>query len=53
MVGSNRILLAQKIVSPMGNSALAPEDEMQLRRSLVEKALVAMQTEVEEQKVFS
>jgi glycine reductase len=53
MVGSNRILLAQKIVSPLGNSALAPEDEMQLRRSLVEKALVAMQTEVEEQKVFS
>jgi glycine reductase len=53
MVGSNRILAAQKIVSPLGNSALGPEDEIQLRRSLVEKALVAMQTEVEDQKVFS
>jgi glycine reductase len=53
MVGSNRIIVAQKIVSPVGNAALGPEDEIQLRRSLVEKALVALQTEVEEQKVFS
>jgi len=53
MVGSNRILPAQRIVSPLGNSALEPEDEIQLRRSLVEKALTALQTEVEEQKVFS
>ena len=53
MVGSNRILPAQKIVSPLGNSALEPDDEKALRRSLVKKALAILQTEVEEQKVFS
>jgi len=53
MVGSNRILPAQKIVSPLGNSALGPDDEKTLRRSLVKKALAVLQTEVEEQKVFS
>lgn len=53
MVGSNRILFAQKIVSPLGNSALSPEDEKNLRRSLVEKALEALQTEVSDQRVFS
>jgi glycine/betaine/sarcosine/D-proline reductase family selenoprotein B len=53
MVGSNRILPAQKIVSPLGNSALGPEDEKNLRRSLVRQALVTLQTELEGQKVFS
>jgi glycine reductase complex component B subunit gamma len=53
MVGSSRILPAQKIVSPLGNSALGPEDEKNLRRSLVKKALAALQAELEEQKVFS
>jgi betaine reductase len=53
MVGSNRILPAQKIVSPLGNSALGPEDEKALRRSLVKKALEVLQAEIEEQKVFS
>jgi glycine reductase len=52
MVGSNRILPAQKIVSPLGNSALGQEDEKNLRRSLVRKALSALQTEIEGQKVF-
>jgi len=53
MVGSNRILPAQKIVSPLGNSALGPDDEKALRRSLVKKALEVLQREVKEQKVFS
>jgi glycine reductase len=53
MVGSNRILPAQKIVSPLGNSALGPDDEKALRRSLVRKALAVLQTEIEGQRVFS
>ena len=53
MVGSNRIVPAQKIVSPLGNAALSPDDEKAMRRSLVEKAIEVLQTEIEEQKVFS
>jgi glycine reductase complex component B subunit gamma len=51
MVGSNRIMLAQKIVNPVGNVDLYPADEKKLRRSIVEKALTALQADVEEQMV--
>ena len=53
MVGSNRILPAQKIVNPVGNAELAPAEEKTLRRWIIEKALKALQTEVEEQKIFA
>lgn len=53
MVGSNRILPAHKIVNPVGNADLAPAEEKKLRRSIVEKALKALQTEIEEQKIFT
>ncbi len=46
-------MLAQKIVSPLGNASLTADDEKRLRRSLVEKALEALQTAIEGQKVFS
>jgi glycine reductase len=52
MVGSNRILLAQKIVNPVGNADLAPAEEKKLRRTIVEKALKALQTEIEEQRIL-
>ena len=52
MVVSSRILPAQKIVSPLGNLALGPEDEKILRRSLVKMALASIQAELEGQKVF-
>jgi glycine reductase complex component B subunit gamma len=52
MVGSNRILVAQKIVSPLGDASLGPEDEKELRRSLVARALKALQTDIEDQTVF-
>jgi glycine reductase complex component B subunit gamma len=52
MVGSNRILPARKIVNPLGNADLVPAEERRLRRSIVEKALKALQTEVEEQRLF-
>ena len=52
MVGSNRIMLAQKIVNPVGNASLGPVDEKKLRRSMVEKALTALQAEAAEQVVL-
>jgi len=52
MVGSNRILQGQKIVNPVGNAALAPAEEKKLRRSIVEKALKALQSDIKEQRIF-
>jgi betaine reductase len=51
-VGANRIVPTVAIPHPLGNPALSPEDEKALRRKLVEKALRALQTEVEDQTVF-
>ena len=52
MVGSSRILPGQKIVNPVGNADLAREEEKKLRRSIVEKALKALQAEIEEQRIL-
>ena len=46
MVGSNRIVKGSKIVNPVGNADLEPQDEKELRRSIVEAALEALQTDV-------
>ena len=51
-VGANRIVPTVAIPHPLGNPALAPEDEKELRRKLVKKALKALQTEVDGQTVF-
>jgi glycine reductase len=51
-VGANRIVPAIAIPHPLGNPALTAEEEKKLRRSIVEKALVALETEVEDQTVF-
>ena len=51
-VGANRIVPTVAIPHPLGNPALSPEDEKELRRKLVKKALVALQTEVTGQTVF-
>jgi glycine reductase complex component B subunit gamma len=53
MVGSNRILPAQKIVNPVGNADLPADEERKLRRFLMEKALKALQTEVQEPQVMA
>ena len=52
MVGSNRIIPGSGIVHPVGNADLDPEAEKALRRAIVEKALEALQTELQEQKLF-
>jgi betaine reductase len=52
MVGSTRILPAQKIINPVGDADLVRDEEKKLRRSIVERALKALQTQLEEQKVL-
>ena len=51
-VGANRIVPAVAIPYPLGNPALDPIEEKKLRRSIVEKALVALATPVDGQVVF-
>jgi glycine reductase len=44
MVGSNRVVLGHGIIHVAGDASLSPEDEKELRRKLVEKALKALQS---------
>ena len=47
MVGSNRVVLGNGIIHVTGDAKLAPEEEKDLRRKLVQKALDALQAERE------
>lgn len=51
-VGANRIVPAVAIPFPLGNPKLDAADEKQLRRELVEKALHALETPIDDQTVF-
>lgn len=51
-VGANRIVPTVAIPYPLGNPALTVEEEKSIRRKLVDRALEALATEVEEQTVF-
>lgn len=51
-VGANRIVPTIAIPYPLGNPDLDMNEEKVLRRKLVEKALVALTTEVSDQTVF-
>ncbi len=51
-VGANRIVPTIAIPHPLGNPARTPEEEKAIRRGLVEKALKALQTEVDGQTIF-
>lgn len=51
-VGANRIIPTVAIPYPLGNPTLDHKDEYELRYRLVEKALKALETPVEGQKVF-
>ena len=44
MVGSNRVVLGTGIVHVTGDAKLAPNDEKELRRKLVQQALDALQS---------
>jgi glycine reductase len=52
-VGANRIVPAVAIPHPLGNPKLPPDEEKELRRNLLKKALASLQTSIEEQTVFS
>ena len=51
-VGANRIVPAVAIPHPLGDPAKSGNEEKLLRRALVEKALNALTTDIEDQKVF-
>lgn len=51
-VGANRIVPTVAIPYPLGDPSLSAEEEYTLRRRLVQDALDALATEVEEQRVF-
>jgi glycine reductase len=51
-VGANRIIPAISIPHPMGDPTLTLEDERALRRRLVETAMKALETPIEDQTVF-
>ncbi len=51
-VGANRIIPTIAIPHPLGNPTLSAEEEYELRKKLVERALAALTTGVEDQTVF-
>lgn len=51
-VGANRIVPTIAIPHPLGDPNLEPGEEKALRRKLVEKALEALETEIDDQTVF-
>lgn len=51
-VGANRIVPSVAIPHPLGDPALDPAAERALRRRLLEAALRAIATDVQEQTVF-
>jgi len=51
-VGANRIVPTVAIPYPLGNPALPMEEEKEIRRKLLDRALKAFSIEVDEQTVF-
>lgn len=51
-IGANRIIPGVGIPYPLGDPTLGEEKSKKLRRSLVERALIALETEVDGQTVF-
>ena len=52
-IGSNRIVRGKAITSVVGDPTLNPEDERRFRKRLVQKALDALRTPVEEPTVLA
>ena len=51
-VGVNRIVPSVAIPHPLGDPAKTPEEELAIREALLEKALSALEQDVESQTVF-
>jgi glycine reductase complex component B subunit gamma len=52
MVGSNRIVAGNKIVNPLGSADLEPREEKELRRTILKRAVDALQKDVKDQTLF-
>ncbi len=52
-VGANRIVPAVAIPYPLGDPSKPCEEEREIRRHIVEKSLKALQTEIQDQTVFT
>lgn len=52
-VGASRIVKGVKIPHPCGDPSLPPEVDEQLRKSIVETALKALEEEVQDSTVFT
>ena len=52
-IGSNRIVRGKAITSVVGDPTLTPEDERRFRKRLVQRALEALRTPVEEPTVLA
>jgi betaine reductase len=51
-IGPNRIIPGRAITHPLGDPTLSRDEEKALRRGLVQRALDALQTEIQAQTVF-
>ena len=51
-VGANRIVPTIAIPYPLGNPELPLNEEKNLRKSLLKKALISLQTKIEKQSIF-
>lgn len=51
-VGANRIVPAIAIPHPLGDPGKSKDQEKALRRGLVERALRALETKIDEQTIF-
>jgi glycine reductase len=51
-VGANRIVPAVAIPYPLGNVALPKAEEKKLRKKIVQTALKALSTEIQDQTIF-
>jgi betaine reductase len=52
MVGANRTLRGVAVTSPVGEPALAADDELALRRRIVERALTMLASEIQPRTVW-
>jgi len=53
MVGSNRIIPGSKIVNPLGNADRSLEEEQELRRDILVKALGALRDDIKDQLIVT
>lgn len=52
MIGTNRTLRGVAVTNPVGDPSLGAEDELALRRGIVEQAVAMLSTEVKPKTVW-